>query len=241
MYFLNKVHETNFNYLSNDFYIQSRDLKEYAIISYVFALPEIFKRFEFSKMNAEFPFLWVYDYEDLTTIEEHDDHRYYNFNYKIPTDDFGEKRYSTKFLLLPEPYQNFVWLAQNMYNSGIENFNLAEAIRTWDDALYQVFHQVLEIMNCGNFEIVNIKKIDFLAVQAFSSQGTLEQRFTHLLINRGMTKKRLSEETGLGSKNIDLYLKGKSIPSATRAIVLSKSLGVSVEKLYGEFANEEKG
>jgi transcriptional regulator with XRE-family HTH domain len=49
---------------------------------------------------------------------------------------------------------------------------------------------------------------------------------------RGITQRKISEESGIAQPNVCRYLNGRKIPNVSTAGKLAKALGISTEDIY---------
>ena len=55
--------------------------------------------------------------------------------------------------------------------------------------------------------------------------------------SRGVTQKRLGEETGIAKNQLSHYENGRNIPSAQNVAVLARALGVTTDHLISHLAD----
>lgn len=126
MYFISDLHKSNFNNLLTIYLIAKKD-SEYRSAMYLLSLPTIYNKVVNDKaFNDNCPFYWTEEY--------------------IYTDndiEFLDKP-SESYLTLSSGYKCIVDLALHLFNSS-NPFNLCNALKTWDNTLYNVFKQAVEI------------------------------------------------------------------------------------------------
>ena len=81
MYFVNDSHEQNFDNLLKTF---NRDNdREYATISYVYALPDIYSRCVNDPIFRDFPLAWKYEYENTSYVETDENGEYEVLDFEV--------------------------------------------------------------------------------------------------------------------------------------------------------------
>lgn len=63
--------------------------------------------------------------------------------------------------------------------------------------------------------------------------------FFNLMIDKGITAKKLSEATGISTGNISDWKSGRSLPSAPKLDIIADYLDCSVDYLLGRTDNPE--
>jgi hypothetical protein len=153
MYFVNNLHRTNYEHLITEVYPHAKEDKEYHVLAYIFALPEVYNRCINDIFLKSFPFLWTVKYRLIPNTEENSDtgEKYSVIDFEVEEDEEGNGIRSEAYYELSSGYQKLVELAENLFNSH-NVFNLMNALGTWDDTLFKVFLQAVLIRK-GNREI----------------------------------------------------------------------------------------
>lgn len=145
MYFKNENHEENFKYLTESVFPYSENDVEYRSMCYIMALPEIFVRCITDPLFKDFPFLWIVDYVDRTTVVQDDGGEVKHLDFETIKDSDGIEVDSEKYNSLSYGYKLVLELGQNLFNSSQNDFNLTKSFNAWDESLMNCFYQVLEI------------------------------------------------------------------------------------------------
>ncbi|MDP4084746.1 MAG: hypothetical protein Q8934_09050 [Bacillota bacterium] len=143
MYFLNELHEKNYNHLTNMVFPQAKKDSEYNPMAYLLALPDIYKRCINDPMLHEFPFLWTVEYKDTSYTGEDEDGEYKVNDFDIKKDGAGKEIESENYATLSSGYKKMVDLAANLFNSSNDDFNLTDAFGTWDNNMIKVYFQAV--------------------------------------------------------------------------------------------------
>jgi hypothetical protein len=146
MYFLNEIHEWNYKQLLTSVFPQAPQDREYHVVAYIFALPEVYCRCAPHPYIGEFPFLWTVRYRDISYMERDQEtgQTHEVFDFEIEEDENGREIRSDAYYELSNGYRYIVDLAANLFNS-YQDFNLMNALQTWDNEIFQVFLQALHI------------------------------------------------------------------------------------------------
>jgi hypothetical protein len=70
MYFINELHKSNYEHLVNELYPHAKEDREYHVIAYIFALPDIYTRCIQDNFLNSYPFLWTVKYKDTSYFEQ---------------------------------------------------------------------------------------------------------------------------------------------------------------------------
>lgn len=134
-------------------YPHARNDKEYHVVAYILALPDIYNRCISDSFLKTYPFLWTVKYKDTSYFEtdEETGQEYQVIDCEVEVDEEGKEIRSEAYYQLSSGYRKLVDLATNLFNRH-NDFNLMDALETWDDALFKVFLQVVLIRK-GNREI----------------------------------------------------------------------------------------
>ncbi len=124
MFYLDEDHEGN-HWQMREFFKHQMPDKEYETACYIMGVSRLFS--EFRPEKHEYPFSWAVD--DYIEVNE------------------GPLKpvYSKAFHVLSSGERQLVLLGMNLYSSSNQDFNLCDALITWDEDYYQVFQQALEI------------------------------------------------------------------------------------------------
>ncbi|TRM08325.1 DUF2538 family protein [Lentibacillus cibarius] len=145
LYFIDESHEKNYEVLLKKF-TQAKTNNEYECAIYVVSLPEIFE-----KINGEpgqYPFAWVHAIEEIERIEydEENDERIVVSDVKILRENkYGTADFSDAYYSLSSSYQSIISLGLELYGNTNEGFQILDAISNYDDNLYKVFIQLLNM------------------------------------------------------------------------------------------------
>lgn len=145
IYFLDAAHEENFQVLTTQIFPQAQKDSEYRVASYILAVPDIYERALNDPLFPEFPFLWIKEYTDTSYTEwdEEDQKEYHVNDFEVNMED-GQAVFSAAFYTLSSGYQKLVLLGQNLFN-GNHGFNLCHALGVWDDQLFKLYMQAVQI------------------------------------------------------------------------------------------------
>lgn len=145
MYFTCELHEQNYNHLINVVFPHAKSDSEYNSMAYILALPDIYRRCINDPMLKEFPFLWTAKYKDTSYTGSDDDGEYLVIDFEVEKDENGEEVESENFATLSSGFRKLVDLAANLFNSSNKEFNLMNALGTWDDRLLKVYFQAVQL------------------------------------------------------------------------------------------------
>ncbi|MCM3227551.1 hypothetical protein [Terribacillus saccharophilus] len=140
MYFVNDAHETNFKHLFSMVFPKAPYDKEYAAVSYLLAIPEIYQRCIHDSELHESPLQWTVKYKVEITEDDGEEMK----SVHSIEDENGNDTPSEGYSSLDYEYKHFVKLAENLFN-GNEDFNLTRAFSSWDQKSVKVFYQAMEI------------------------------------------------------------------------------------------------
>lgn len=144
MYFIDNKHQQNYNHLVKKVF-RNEESSEYKAASYVLALPEIYSRCINKPLFHEFPFIWKYVYKDVSYDDKDEIEEYRVVEYQVEKNEHGEAMVSEDFSSLSNRYKKLFYLAQNLFNSSKNNFNLMDAFETWDTTMIKVFYEAVNI------------------------------------------------------------------------------------------------
>lgn len=143
MYYLDGVHEKNYNHLLNTVFPHAKNDAEYNPMVYILSLPEIYRRCINDPMLHEFPFLWTAEYKDTSYTDKDEEGEYRVSDFEIKVDDSGKEVDSENYATLSSGYKKMVDLAANLFNSSNDEFNLTDAFGTWDNNMIKVYFQAI--------------------------------------------------------------------------------------------------
>lgn len=143
MYFLNDLHEKNYNHLANMVFPDSKKDREYHPMVYILALPDIYNRCITDPMLHEFPLLWTVEYTDTSYTHKEGEEEYKVIDFEIKKDKSGAEIESKNFSTLSSGYKKMVDLAANLFNSSNDEFNMSDAFGTWDNKMIKVYFQAI--------------------------------------------------------------------------------------------------
>lgn len=146
-YFINSKHKKNYEHLTTMVLKQAKQDPEYHAAAYILSLPEIYDNCIHDPMLHEYPFLWKVEYVDKSYIDYDEEYKedYRVVNFDIKKDDEGNNVESEAYGTLSSGYKHIVKLGQNLFNSNFSKFNLMAALGTWDDELFKVYQQAVQI------------------------------------------------------------------------------------------------
>jgi hypothetical protein len=153
MYFINDLHEKNYNHLSNMVFPHSKNDSEYHSMVYILSLPELYSSCVNDPMFHEFPFLWTVEYKDTSYTDKDEEGEYRVVDFEIKKDDSGKEVESQNYVYLSSGYRKIVDLAANLFNSSNDEFNMTDAFGTWGDELIKVYFQAVMLRLSGRREI----------------------------------------------------------------------------------------
>jgi hypothetical protein len=143
MYFVNDAHQSNY-YKLVEFYHSVND-PEYKSLCYILALPEIYNRTS-GKFGDEGPMEWMYKFQDKE-VEVEDILTKKKKNVIIERtyeeDESGNGIETEAYSTLSSGYRKLILLGANLFNSSYDDFNLCDALRTWDNELIKVYQQAV--------------------------------------------------------------------------------------------------
>lgn len=144
MYFIDDIHEKNFNHLAQMVFRASNNV-EYQVLSYVLALPELYNRCIKDPVLHESPYAWIYDYKDVSYTEKDGDELIEVFDIEYKTDKKGVPVYSDAYSVLPTSYKILLDVGINLFNNREQDFTVMDGLSAWDDKLFKVFLQLILI------------------------------------------------------------------------------------------------
>lgn len=118
---------------------------EYKVMCYILSLPDIYNRCINDSMFHKHPFLWKYVYTDTSYTEKDEDGEYHIVSFEVKKDEDGKPQISEEYSTLSIGHKKMVALASNLFNESNREFNLMEALGTWDNRLLKVFYQALDL------------------------------------------------------------------------------------------------
>ena len=146
MYFLDEQHELNFNHLTRMVFPYAKNDPEYKVAAYVLSHSRIYKECVQDPLFNQYPFLWMYQYEDRSYTEtDSTGEEYIVEDFYHPFDEDNNPIKSESFTALSSGEKQLVYLAQNLFNSSNNTFNLMDALGTWDEFNILVFKEALKI------------------------------------------------------------------------------------------------
>ncbi|WP_079707694.1 DUF2538 family protein [Paraliobacillus ryukyuensis] len=144
MYFINESHRKNYEHLVNMVFRANTD-PEYKVLSYILALPDIYARCINDPVFHDFPHAWKYEYTD-TSYTSHDElGEFLVVDFEVNKDQNQQPIYSKNYKSLSSGYKKLLYLVDNLFNSSNNDFNLMDALGTWDDQSIKVYYQALSI------------------------------------------------------------------------------------------------
>lgn len=143
MYFVNDDHKKFYEHLTTMIFRHAKSDPEYHAVAYIFAIPDIYKRCIKDPYLSEYPFLWTGEYVDNSYTEREDGEEYLFVDFDVKKDDNGKELHSDAFGTLASGHTYLVNLAANLFNSSNDEFNLTNALGTWDDHLFKVYQQAV--------------------------------------------------------------------------------------------------
>lgn len=114
-------------------------------MAYILALPDIYERAIEDKMFHEAPFLWTYEYEDKSYERTEYGETFLVYDFEVKMDGKDQPVSSEAYMTLSGGYVKLVHLAVNLFNSNSDEFNLMNALATWDDDLFKIYQQAVMI------------------------------------------------------------------------------------------------
>lgn len=142
MYFVNDAHQSNY-YKLLEFYHSVND-PEYKSLCYILALPEIYNRTN-GKFGEEGPMEWMYKFQDKEVEVEDIFTKEKNVIIEriYEEDESGNGIETEAYSTLSSGYRKLILLGANLFNSSYDDFNLCDALRTWDNELIKVYQQAV--------------------------------------------------------------------------------------------------
>ena len=64
--------------------------------------------------------------------------------------------------------------------------------------------------------------------------SNFSKRLDYILLEQGITQRRLSEMSGITEQTISRYVNDERVPKATEIVKIAKSLNVSIDYLLGQ-------
>ncbi|MCY9747954.1 DUF2538 family protein [Paenibacillus larvae] len=141
MFFVSEEHEANYNLLLGLYKVYDTD---YKAACYLLGLPEIYK--STGGRFGEYPFDWMYKFKEV----EKEEVDFWTKEKRVvierlyEEDENGKEVESEAYGTLSSGYRKIVELGRNLFNSSNE-FNLCDALGTWDSTLFEVFQQAVMI------------------------------------------------------------------------------------------------
>jgi hypothetical protein len=156
LYFTNKCHKENYEKMLNAFPDKNR-YSEYRCAIYTISIPEVYNKF--NGKTGKYPFLWAYAVEEVITQKYcEEDGEYSRYEIKVlreKTD--GSADYSDAYYSLSRSYKSIINLAEELFYSKHNGFEVIDAIGCFDHNLYKVFMQLLQIRREG----IGMRGLDF--------------------------------------------------------------------------------
>jgi len=97
MYFLDELHEKNYNHMIASIIKNPKNSKEYHSLAYIFSLPDIYHRCIKDPMFQEVPLLWMVQYGEKSYWMTDEDEEYFVNDFEIILDKSGNEIKSEEF------------------------------------------------------------------------------------------------------------------------------------------------
>ena len=146
-YFMDKQHQKNYKHLTTMVFRNALNEPEYHVAAYILAIPDIYEKCNQDPLLYEYPFLWTVQYIDksYTEFDQEYNEEYYIVSIEYVKDEKGNILFSKEFSTLPTSLKQIIKLGRNLFNSNYKDFNLMDALGTWGDTFFKIYHQAVLI------------------------------------------------------------------------------------------------